>query len=270
MVSFCPGTHGGSENRKYGGDMELIILGSGTCVPSLTRGSPASVVRTKDRILLIDSGSGTLERLLKVDIAIHDVDMILYTHIHPDHVADLVPFLFASKYDWEPRYRDLTIMGGKGFSAFFQKLLDLYGNWIQSDLFSTHIIESGDETHEYPGFRIVTKPMAHLPMSVAFRIETDDGRAMVLSGDTDYNSNLVELAADADLLVLESALPDEKKVEGHLSPSVAGRIATESGCKRLVLTHLYPICEAFDIRGQCASAYGGPFEIARDLMRLQV
>jgi len=250
--------------------MELIILGSGTCVPSLTRGSPASVVRTKDRILLIDSGSGTLERLLKVDIAIHDVDMILYTHIHPDHVADLVPFLFASKYDWEPRYRDLTIMGGKGFSAFFQKLLDLYGNWIQSDLFSTHIIESGDETHEYPGFRIVTKPMAHLPMSVAFRIETDDGRAMVLSGDTDYNSNLVELAADADLLVLESALPDEKKVEGHLSPSVAGRIATESGCKRLVLTHLYPICEAFDIKGQCASAYGGPFEIARDLMRLQV
>lgn len=250
--------------------MELIILGSGTCVPSLTRGSPASVIRTQDRILMIDSGSGTLERLLKVDITIHDVDMILYTHTHPDHVADLVPFLFACKYDWEPRRRDLTIIGGKGFAAFFQKLENLYGNWIQSDLFSTHLKESGDETHDFKSFRVLTKPMVHQPESIAFRVETDDGRSVVLSGDTDYNTNLVKLAADADLLVLESAFPDEKKVKGHLSPSVAGRIASESRCKRLVLTHLYPICDAFDIKGQCASTYGGPLEIARDLMYFQV
>lgn len=250
--------------------MELIILGSGTCVPSLTRGSPASVIRTQDRILLIDSGSGTLERLLRVGITIHDVDMVLYTHTHPDHVADLVPFLFASKYDWEPRRRALTIIGGKGFAAFFQKLLNLHGNWIQSDLFSIDLRESADESRDYQGFRIITKPMVHLPESVAFRIETDDGKSVVLSGDTDYNSNLVKLAADTDLLVLESAFPDEKKVKGHLSPSVAGRIASESRCKRLVLTHLYPICDAFDMKSQCASTYGGTVEIARDLMHFEV
>jgi len=250
--------------------MELIILGSGTCVPSLTRGSPASVIRTQDATLLIDSGSGTLERLLKVGITINDVDMILYTHAHPDHVADLVPFLFACQYDCKPRRRDLTIIAGRGFSTYFQKLLNLYGNWIQSDLFSAHLKESEDETHDFPGFRVMTKPMAHLPESIAFRVETEDGKSIVLSGDTDYNANLVTLAADTDLLVLESAFPDEKKVKGHLSPSVAGRIASESRCKRLVLTHLYPICEAFDIKSQCAGAYEGPVEIARDLMRLQV
>ncbi len=250
--------------------MELIILGSGTCVPSLKRGSPASVIRTQDQILLIDSGSGTLERLLRAGITIHEVDMILYTHTHPDHVADLVPFLFASKYDWEPRRRDLTIIGGKGFLAFFQKLLEVYGKWIQSDLFCTRLEESGDETHQFPGFRIITKPMAHLPESIAFRIETKDGRAIVISGDTDHNPNLINLAADADLLVIESAFPDEKKVKGHLSPSLAGQIASESRCKRLVLTHLYPICETVDVKSQCASTYKGPVEIAQDLMRFQV
>ncbi|NIQ37169.1 MAG: MBL fold metallo-hydrolase [Proteobacteria bacterium] len=250
--------------------MELIILGSGTCVPSLTRGSPASVVRTCDRILLIDSGSGTLERLLKVGITIHDVDMILYTHTHPDHVADLVPFLFASKYDWKPRHRDLTIIGGKGFSAYFEKLQSLYGKWIESDRFSIDLKESIDDTHPFPGFRIITKPMDHLPESIAFRIETDDGKAVVVSGDTDHTPNLIELAADVDLLVLESAFPDENNVKGHLSPSLAGQIASESRCKKLVLTHLYPICEGYDLKSQCASTYKGPMEIAHDLMRFHV
>lgn len=256
--------------KAYCNAMELTILGSGTCVPSTTRGSPGSVIRTQDRILLIDSGSGTLERLLKVDITIHDVDMILYTHTHPDHVADLIPFLFASKYGCEPRRRDLTIIGGKGFGAFFQRLRNLYGNWIESDLFFAHLKESGDETHEYPGFRIITKPMAHLPESIAFRVETDEGKSVVLSGDTDYNTNLIKLATDANLLVLESAFPDEEKVKGHLSPSWAGRIASEARCKRLALTHLYPICDAFDIKSQCASTYGGPLDIAQDLMHFQV
>jgi len=250
--------------------MEVIILGSGTCVPSLTRGSPGMVIRTQDAILLVDSGSGTLERLLKVGITIHDVDMILYTHTHPDHVSDLAPFLFASKYDYEPRRRDLTIMAGKGFPAFFQRLVDLYGSWIQSNLFITHLKECENDTHAFQGFRIITRATAHLPESIAFRIESDDGKSVVLSGDTDYNADLVTLATDTDLLVLESAFPDEKKVKGHLSPSVAGRIASEAGCNKLVLTHLYPICEGFDVVGQCRTTYSGPLEVARDLMHLQV
>jgi ribonuclease BN (tRNA processing enzyme) len=59
-------------------------------------------------------------------------------------------------------------------------------------------------------------------------------------------------------------------VKGHLSPSLAGQIASESRCKKLVLTHLYPICDAFDMKRQCASTYDGPVEIARDLMHFEV
>jgi ribonuclease BN (tRNA processing enzyme) len=250
--------------------MELIILGSGTGVPSLTRGAPASLVRIQNHTLLIDMGSGTLERLLKVGITIHDVDMILLTHTHPDHVADLVPFLFGSKYHEEPRRRDLTLIGGKGFQVFFDALRNVYKGSIESDLFDLHLTESEDESHGFQGFRILTKPMAHLPGSIAFRIEGDDGKSVVLSGDTDYNINLVELATYTDLLVLESAFPDDKKVEGHLSPSLAGRIASEARCKKLVLTHFYPICDTVDMRSPCASTYQGPIEIASDLMRFTV
>ncbi len=48
-------------------------------------------------------------------------------------------------------------------------------------------------------------------------------------------------------LLLECSCPEGHKVAGHLTPSLAGRIARESGCKSLVLTHIYPECDRHDL-----------------------
>jgi ribonuclease BN (tRNA processing enzyme) len=112
--------------------------------------------------------------------------------------------------------------------------------------------------------------MAHLPESVAYRIEFKDGKILTISGDTDYSRNLVELASEADLLVLECSFPNDKKVEGHLTPSLAGRIALESRCKKLVLAHLYPICDQFDIQKECEQVFKGEIIVGEDLMRIKI
>src|SRR5512139_3848115 len=103
--------------------MEITIIGSGTGVPSLRRGSPATVIRAGAHRLLLDSGSGTLRRMLEAGIDCKDVDCLLYSHFHPDHTADLVPFLFASNYGSdEVRTGDLTIIGPVGMAVFYDKL----------------------------------------------------------------------------------------------------------------------------------------------------
>jgi ribonuclease BN (tRNA processing enzyme) len=89
--------------------VEITILGSGTCVPSLKRGSSGLILRIGERILLFDSGTGTIERMLKRGITYLDLDLVLYTHTHPDHIADLVPLIFACKYGENPRRRDLPM-----------------------------------------------------------------------------------------------------------------------------------------------------------------
>ncbi|MDY6953524.1 MAG: MBL fold metallo-hydrolase, partial [Thermodesulfobacteriota bacterium] len=94
------------------------------------------------------------------------------------------------------------------------------------------------------------------------------GCSVVYSGDTDLCENLVTLAKDADLLVCESALPDEMKVPGHLTPSLAGHIATRAGVKRLVLTHFYPECDTVDVFAQCRKTYQGDLVLAEDLMEI--
>ena len=96
-------------------EITVTILGSGTCVPSLERSSCSVMVAVSDTKLLFDSGPGTMRRLLRANTTIFDVDYIFYSHFHPDHTAELVPFLFATKYpDMGQRQRALTIVAGQG------------------------------------------------------------------------------------------------------------------------------------------------------------
>jgi len=249
---------------------ELVILGSGTGIPSLRRGSPGLLLTSNNFHLLIDSGSGALRNLLKVGVTYRDIDLLLYTHIHPDHTADLVPILFACKYGDLPREKDLTCAGGPGFKHHFKKIRDLYGSWIEPQTYRLTIKGISSKPFLLGEMKILSEPMAHLPESVGYRIEWKDGKSLVISGDTDYCENIVRLASEADLLVLECSFPDEKKVDGHLTPSLAGRIGRESRCKRLLLTHLYPICDQYDILNQCRQVYPGEVILGEDLMSVKI
>lgn len=247
---------------------ELIVIGSGTGIPTLRRGAPGLIVFSEKACLLIDSGSGTLGRMLEVGVTYRDPDILLYTHIHPDHVSDLVPIIFASKYADQPREKELLCIGGPGFQSYFEKLKDLYGSWIQPKSYALTIQEIPPTGLVFRDLKIRSKPMAHLPESVGYRIEFKDGRSMALSGDTDYCQNIIDLAFEVDMLVLECSFPDGKKVEGHLTPSLAGKIALESKCKKLLLTHFYPICDQSDIAWQCSQVYPGEIILGEDLMRI--
>jgi ribonuclease BN (tRNA processing enzyme) len=249
---------------------EIIIIGSGTGAPSLRRGSPGLIVRSEHAVALIDSGSGTLRKMLEVGITYLDLDLLLFTHTHPDHTSDLVPILFACKYAGQPRQKELLCLGGPGFNSFFEKLKNTYGSWIEPLSYPLGIKEISHSPFLFRDLKILSKPTAHLPESLGYRIEFKDGKSAVVSGDTDYCATLVDLATGADLLVLECSFPDEKKTEGHLTPSLAGRIALESGCNRLLLTHLYPVCDRYDILLQCRQVFKGEIILAEDLMRITI
>ena len=249
---------------------ELILLGSGTGIPSLRRGSPGLLVISDSTVLLVDSGPGALRKMLEVGITYRDPDLILYTHLHPDHTADLVPTLFACKYGDLPREKGLFCVGGLGFKSFFEKLEKVYGSWIEPQSYNLTIKEISKDPLLFRDLKIISKPMAHISGSMGYRIEFKDGRSIAVSGDSDYCQNIVDLAYEVDLLVLECSFPNGKKVEGHLTPSLAGRIALESRCKRLLLIHLYPVCDQFDIVNQCRQVYQGEIILGEDLMRIKI
>lgn len=254
--------------------MKITILGSGTCVPSLKRSSCSVLIEIAQSLLLFDSGAGTMRRLLEAGVTIDKLSHIFYSHLHPDHTAEIVPFLFATKYPHTYRRRKpFTIVAAKGFVDFYEKLKFAYGQWIElaPGLLSISELDTTGRDHlDCDLFDVDSLPMNHTDMSLAYRITGPDGRSVVYSGDTDLCDNLVTLAKGVDVLICESALPDEIKVPGHLTPSLAGRIATQAGVKKLVLTHFYPECDAVNVSEQCRKAYHGPLVLAEDLMEIKL
>ena len=251
----------------------VTVLGSGTCVPSLRRSSCAVLIKTKNSVLLLDSGAGTMRRLLETHTEIFDISFIFYSHLHPDHTGELVPFLFANKYpDGQRRQIPLTIIAGKGFSHFYNGLKTVYGQWIElaAGLFSiVELNNTARDTRRYDDFTVESIPVEHNEESIAYRINVSDGASVVYSGDTGYSDNLVTLARNAEILICESAFPDDLKVSGHLTPSLAGEIASRANVRKLVLTHFYPECDRIDIEKECRKTYAGPLVLAEDLMKIE-
>ncbi len=248
--------------------MEVVFLGTGVGVPSLKRASPGLIVSVEEENLLFDSGPGTLRKMLEAGLTYQDIDQIFYTHFHVDHIADLAPFLFATKYPISAREEDLVITGPKGLRNFYEQLVQLYGSQIVSDHYALAINEVGDGDIEEKGWNMVTRSVPHTDQSIGYRIEDPEGKVLVYPGDSDYSESLLELSREADLLILECSFPE--KVEGHLSPGLAGQVAKEADAKRLVLTHLYPVCDREEILRPCEAQFTGQVVVAHDLMRLEV
>ena len=246
-------------------NITLTILGSGTCVPSQSQSSPGYLLETTKHLILLDSGSGTIHRLLETKHSYTDIDYIFYTHTHADHVSDLVPLLMAMLYTpGFSRRKPLSIFGPSGFRNFFLGLAKLYGKWLAEPNYKLDIYELDAESRSFGKMQVVSKPMEHGRPSIGYRFETDK-KAFAYSGDTDYCENIVKLAHEADIALLECSFPDEMKMDGHLTPTLAGQIAQEAHCKRLLLTHRYPPCEVIDIKKLCAMKFKGEIEVVRDL-----
>jgi ribonuclease BN (tRNA processing enzyme) len=253
---------------------QLIFLGTGTGVPSAEMGSPSQLLKLTGALILVDMGPGTLRQLAQLSIPITEIDFILLTHLHPDHSADLVPFLFASKY---PPYlinrSPVHLLAGMDFQNFYQGLKTAYGHWIDlpPDLLKmTFLPEDKPWEEKFPNFSLSSRPILHTSSSLGYRLTIPPGKIIVFSGDSDYSGNVVDLARQADVLVLECSFPEGEKIEGHLTPSLAGRIAREAGVKKLILSHFYPECRGHDLIGPCSREYQGPIILAEDFLSISV
>jgi ribonuclease BN (tRNA processing enzyme) len=249
--------------------MEVTVLGSGTAIPSSERASPGYWVRVADEHLLLDGGTGTVHQLARAGGQLEALDRILYTHYHPDHVGDFPHVLFALRSPELERRRTLWVGGPRGLARHCRLLEELYGPWVGNLPFVLDLHELAAETIDFGSWRLTARPVPHTDASLAYRIDALEG-SVVYSGDTDYSEELIRLARGADLLVCECAFPDDHKVPGHLTPSLAGQLAAAAGVKRLLLTHFYPACAGQDLLTPCQKYFAGEVLLARDLMRLSV
>jgi len=248
--------------------MKLTILGSGTCVPSLARNASGYLLEADDFRALIDCGSGTLLQLERAGMPCHTIDAVFITHSHPDHFADLMPFMHALlAAPGLRREKPFSLFASGDFIEYFQCAIVSLLTGIRSlPLSITEITES----FGCGPFHVCSAKTVHSADSMAFRFE-HSGRSVVFSGDADYDQQLIALSENADLLVADCSFPDALKVRGHLCSRECGLIAQKAGVRKLILSHLYP-SESPDAERveEAGRAFSGNILLAEDLMEIEI
>ncbi len=248
--------------------MKFIVLGSGTCVPSLKRNAPGYYLEADGFQLLIDCGSGTLLQLEKAGKSYKDIDAIFITHTHPDHVSDLMPFQHALlATPGFVRGKDLSIVGPRGVKKFYERCIASIMRKPRT--FDIEVIEIMEKLDIGPLYVFSAKTV-HSEDSIAYRFEYE-GKSIVITGDCDFDKGIIELSRGADLLVIDCSYPDLLKAPGHLTSKECGAVAKSANVRRLILSHIYPSPYPDTERlKECRAVFDGDVLLAEDLMEITI
>lgn len=273
--------------------MEVTILGSGSPLPTTTRGGQSLALRAGGDRLLIDCGPLTVERLLENGFELGAIETLFFTHQHMDHNASFFHFAITS---WMYGRRALTVYGPRGTEALLRALTEVYradleyrsqyGRPIDAITEMTSTVVSEGFSARGDGWTASAIPVDHAIETVAYRVE-DAAGSMVYSADTGQPEPLYEFAAGADILVQNCAVApaggdgsaadreswrqyqannpphDESPLaDQHCTPEEAATVAAEAGVGTLVLTHLLPMRDTAAVRRRASAIFDGSIEIA--------
>jgi ribonuclease BN (tRNA processing enzyme) len=246
--------------------MKIKILGSGTIIPHKPMRNCAAFL--VDHQLLLDCGPGTWRTFADMGLLFTDMNHILVSHFHMDHVGDL-PALLLVRYLLKERITRPLAIGGSAFlPEWFEKVKAFCGSWVQQ--VEVCLSALNDKKQTFCGYQVASALTGHTIESLCFRIEDQDKKILFYSGDTGYNENIIALAKGADAAILESSLTETTRAEGHLTPALAGKVGREAGVKRLILTHIYPHVFQIDIKEEVKKEFSGELILASDGMEIVI
>ncbi len=251
--------------------MELTVLGSGTCAVTRERSCSSYLLKCDEKRILIDIGFGAMRRMAQAGIDYREIDAIVCSHFHLDHVGDLSPFFMATRYTpGFQRQKPLIVIGPEGFKSFLSACRDLFGDWLlPTDDYPFKIVELNAEQYRLGECLIQALPMNHSRPTNGYRID-HHGVSCVYSGDTGPCDELVTLANNADVALFECSFPDDQPFDFHLTPKQAGQMAQQAHVKKLLLTHFYPLMDNVDVIGAVAPVFDGEVELAEDFKVLEI
>lgn len=282
------------------GSLRVTLLGTGNPRPLLERFGPSTLVESlgeKPGRLVVDTGRGITTRLWQLGEAkmLANVDCVLLTHLHSDHVVGL-PDLWLTGWLFG-REKPLRVFGPAGTRDLADGLKKAYA-------FDVHIRRDVDERlpadgaelevvevrPERPfscnGFNVTPFLVDHgvVVPALGYRVDAA-GRSVVFSGDTRASDAVAEHARGVDVLVHEVVSPEVEwrvsQVKGkervgriiahHTTPEAAGRIFSRAAPRLAVYSHIVPSpARDEDLVEPTRKTYQGPLAVGEDLMVIEV
>jgi ribonuclease Z len=213
-------------------------------MPDPARANACAAVIAGGHVVLIDAGPGAWARLAQANLPAANLDTVLLTHLHSDHIGDLgevavqswlagrkgpidiygppAPDAYALPKDAEGEVFGTsgTAKAVEGFAEAYNadaafRIVHHGADYLPPEgarMIGHDIAKPGAEeavtVYDKDGLKIEAFLVSHDPAEPAYGYRIDyQGRTVVLSGDTKKVENMVRFAKGADVLVHEALNP---------------------------------------------------------------
>lgn len=240
--------------------MDVTVLGSGAAYPRAGGACSGFLVSNDAANVWLDAGNGTFSRLQEL-ISYRDLDALVITHGHADHVADVLPLMYALGFDpQQPATTRLPVYAPGDVEHSLKWPLGGTSLEIFHKVFDFRSIK---EPFEISGIRFEAFRTKHPAETYGLRV-SNSGRSFVYTSDTALYPELADECRDAEVLVCEATYVDgiDAAPGVHMWAREAGRVAQQAGAKRLVLTHIWSTLDPVQAVDEAAGEYDGPVEAA--------
>jgi ribonuclease Z len=276
--------------QAQNGLFRVVLLGTGTPVPSVARLGPSTLVEAGVEKLVFDVGRDVIIRLDQMGISYAALSGIVLTHLHSDHVSGLPDLWLTGRFGpagKAVREGSLEVWGPVGTDSMVSHLAEAYKFDLGArprlappqGVMISHEIGEGT-VFSRNGVTVSAFLVTHANAAPAFGYRIDfGGRRIVLSGDTTFNDRLIENSAGADVLIYEVAAAAEsvlrpdiaRALSVHISPEEAGTVFARVRPKLAVYSHILTFGVSDDeLLTRTRKTYSGSLVVGADLMSVDV
>ncbi len=260
--------------------MHLALCGTGSPLPDPSRAGPCSAVIIEGKLFIIDIGGGAVRRLGEMGLNPGQVEALLLTHFHSDHI-DGMGELLLQRWAGGGHDKPLPVIAPEGVAPIVEGINTAYaadaryrvahhGEDIMppsgiggvAQPFALPTDEAEQIVYDQDGLTITAFAVNHEPVvpAVGYRFDYK-GRSIVFSGDTTRSQAIEKACKGCDILVhevlnaemvaiVEAAMkkagrPRIEKImadipDYHATPAEVAESAKAAKAKMLVFSHIVP------------------------------
>lgn len=248
--------------------MRLTVLGSGASFPGSGHACSGYLLEADGTRVMLECGNGSVANAAGVT-DVTTLDGVVVSHMHADHFADLYALQAALRYAPQGPVGSVPLHLPAGLFDMIGCLLTERGRAELGEAYRPHVLRDGVPVIIGP-MTLVPRAVEHDGPTFAFSVEAGGAR-LGYTADARYGEALRGAVAGCDVLLCECTLPTAYAGRApHITPGDAGRLATESGARLLVLTHLWPTADHEQLLADARGAFAGDIILAQEFMAIEV
>lgn len=181
--------------------MKIKLIGTGAMYTAYN-----SACTLIDNKIIVDMPNGTIKQLLKEDINVGLIDIILITHMHGDHTAD-IPFFLKYIFNYLKTNKNIKIVGPLGIKNKIIKLFNAYNFEDEKEIeqfFNIEFIEILENEIEIDNYFIKSYLVLHGEEKPALGYVIDN--KLGLTGDSGLCNNIEKIFKKSQMIISDSSL----------------------------------------------------------------